>query len=125
MTKTEAVSKLLDKNPTITAKEGVAELKKKGVEINEQGFYNYRNLWKKSKGETGTTATNGESATATATPKATASPAQAAPKKAPVTPAASMAEGKRILATLQKLEELAAEVGGYGELKNLIDFLEK
>src|SRR5688500_7880625 len=52
MTKTEAVSKLLDKEPTISAKDAVVALKKKGVEINEQGFYNYKNLWKKSRAET-------------------------------------------------------------------------
>lgn len=108
MTKTEAVSKLLDQEPTITAKDAVAALKKKGVEINEQGFYNYKNLWKKSKAESGATGNSVE--------------ASAAPKKSS---AAKAGEGTRILATLQKLEELAAEVGGYNELKRLIDFLEK
>lgn len=101
MTKTEAVSKLLDEQPTVTAKEAVALLKKKGVEINEQGFYNYKNLWKK------------------ATPK---SDVPVAPKDFEAKSHGSKAS---VLATLQKLEELADDVGGYGELRKLIDFLEK
>ena len=96
----------------------MAELKKKGIEINEQGFYNYRNLWKKSKSENGSAAASG----GTAAPKGTASSVQ---KNDALPSASKPTDGTRILATLQKLGGASGGLGGYEELKKLIDFLEK
>lgn len=119
MTKTQAVSDLLDKKPDISAVDAITELAKKGVTINMATFYNYKGLWKKAKAE-GQAEPKKAKAEEPAEPKKAKSEAGASKEKA-----APKAKAAGILATLQKLEELAEEVGGYEELKKLVEFLEK